>query len=400
MTASVSQIVLFTELFPPAVGGSAVLLHGIYSRVRTADVTVLTDPFMSRSAGPTLDGMGITYHSLPTWRGGVANWRALRYHVHSARRLRRLARGAHTVVHCSRAIPEGVGAMLARLTGGPRYACWAHGEDLATALTSRELTAATSAVYRFADAAFANSRNTASLLGRFGVPASKIHVVHPAVDAMRFRPDVDGRHIRERFAGPDDIVLLTVGRLQRRKGHDIALQALARLVPQMPQLRYVIAGDGEEREHLERLVSELRLHGHVFFVGTVADADLPSYYAACDAFLMPNRDDNGDIEGFGIVFLEAAASGRPAIGGNSGGVPEAIEDQVTGVLVDGASVDSVSHAIRRLAADPAGRERMGAAARRRAQNDFSWQRAASLVSDVQRSLVPVDRMAPRWSTIQ
>jgi phosphatidylinositol alpha-1,6-mannosyltransferase len=145
----------------------------------------------------------------------------------------------------------------------------------------------------------------------------------------------------------------------------------------------VIAGDGEERARLERLVAEHGVEDRVFFAGTVPNADLPAYYAACDVFLLPNRVDDGDIEGFGIVFLEAAATGKPVIGGNSGGVPEAVERNVTGLLIDGSDVGEVAAAIHELATSEERRSRMGLAGRVRAHGCFSWQRAAAAVSELQ-----------------
>ena len=276
--------------------------------------------------------------------------------------------------------------MIGRLMGGPKYVCWAHGEEL-TALGSRELSMLTRAVYHRAAAALANSENTASLLRGLGLPRDKIHVVHPAVDAGRFHPAVDGRDVRARFAGRDDLVLLSVGRLQRRKGQDVAIRAVAALGRELPNLRYVIAGAGEDLARLKRLAADCGVAGRVVFAGAVPDAQLPAYYAACDIFLLPNRVDNGDIEGFGIVFLEAAATGRPAIGGDSGGVPEAIERDVTGLLVDGASVDCVAGAIRELAQSWRRRAEMGGAGRARVINRFTWDRAAATVADLHKQLV-------------
>jgi phosphatidylinositol alpha-1,6-mannosyltransferase len=277
--------------------------------------------------------------------------------------------------------------MFARWLGGPRYVCWAHGEDLITALSSRELTWLTRAILRSSSATFANSRNTAGLLADFGVSAERIHVVYPAVDAARFHPGIDGSEVRRRYASSTDVLLLSVGRLQRRKGHDMAIRALAQLKDELPHVRYVIAGDGEERARLERMVRECGLSERVFFAGIVADGDLPAYYAASDVFLLPNRvDDDGDIEGFGIVFLEAAACGKPVIGGDSGGVPEAVERDVTGLLVDGASPDAVAAAIHDLATSPERRQALGAAGRARARDAFSWQRAAETVSALQAQL--------------
>jgi phosphatidyl-myo-inositol dimannoside synthase len=256
-----------------------------------------------------------------------------------------------------------------------------------TALASRELSALTKAVYRCSAAAIANSENTASILARLGVPGEKIHVVYPAVDAERFHPGIDGRHVRARYGSSEDVLLLSVGRLQRRKGHDIAIRAIAALREDMPQLRYVIAGDGDERDRLERLAASLGVTDRVFFAGVVPDEELPAYYAASDIFLLPNRIDDGDIEGFGIVFLEAAATGRPVIGGDTGGVPEAVERDVTGLLVDGSSVAEVASAVRRLAASPEVRAGMGLVGRARAVRAFSWHRAASAVAELQGQLL-------------
>jgi phosphatidylinositol alpha-1,6-mannosyltransferase len=383
--SSSGAILLLTELFPPAVGGSAVLLHGIYSRLDAADVTVLADG--SPDAAPEGDGrMKLRRHPLawPAW--GVASPQGLRRYVGSALMVRRLMPARAGVVHCARALPEGVIALLARRLGGAPYVTWAHGEDIASALTSRELTLLTKAVFHGAAAALANSRNTAQMLQSIGVPERKIHVVHPAVDSARFHPRIDGRAVRQRLAEPDDLVLLSVGRLQRRKGHDAAIEAVAALRDEVPRLRYVIVGDGEERARLEALVDRHGVRDRIVFAGIVGEAELPAYYAACDVFVLPNRIDNGDLEGFGIVFLEAAACGKPVIGGDSGGVPEAVEHEVTGVLVDG-TVPQVAAAIRRLADSEEMRRRLGAAGRERARDRFSWQQAAAAVRDLQHQLV-------------
>ena len=385
--ASGGHALLVSELFPPAVGGSAVLFHGIYSRLRDTDVRVLADgPAAPGFKDTRSEGLTVFRRPLASAGWGVLDPKSLWRHLRLAFQLRGLIARRHGVVHCARALPEGVAAMVSRLAGGPRYVCWAHGEDLAMAMGSREFTWLTKAVYRWSAAALANSRNTATMLAALGVPDSKIVVVHPAVDAERFHPRVDGSVVRRRYAGAGDVVLLSVGRLQRRKGHDIAIQAIASLRTQVPNLRYVIAGDGEERERLERLVDEHHLRDRVYFAGVVADDELPAHYAACDIFLMPNRIDDGDLEGFGIVFLEAAASGRPTIGGDSGGVPEAVDRDVTGLLVDGSRVQAVASAIRDLATSEERRGRMGLAGRVRAQRCFSWQRAAAAVSELQHRL--------------
>ena len=374
------SVLLLSELFPPAVGGSAVLFGNIYARV-PAEVVVLTDAVSSPGDdGERRGALRILRRHIATRRWGVLDPAGLRQHLRVARQTRQL--GARSVVHCGRALPEGLAAAIARTAGGPRYVVWTHGEDLVTACTSRELRLLTRWVYHRAAAAVANSRNTARLLADFGVPASKIEIVYPAVDPARFHPGVDGGTVRRALDIDDDAILvLSVGRLQRRKGHDVMIEALARTRDTV-RLHYAIVGDGQERSRLARLAAECGVADRVTFAGEVADDMLPAWYAACDIFALPNRVDQGDIEGFGIVFLEAAAAGRPTIGGDSGGVPEAVERDVTGLLVDGADVDAVANAIRTLGADPALRRRLGEAGRARVMREFTWERAAEQVTEL------------------
>jgi phosphatidylinositol alpha-1,6-mannosyltransferase len=155
----------------------------------------------------------------------------------------------------------------------------------------------------------------------------------------------------------------------------------------MPAVRYVIVGDGEERSRLERLVNELGIGDRVTFVGEVAEDMLPQYFAACDVFLLANRVEQGDFEGFGIVFLEAAASGKAVVGGASGGVVEAVEHGVTGVLVDGSSVEAVTRALGELGRSPETRRAYGDAGRRRAVEGFSWEAAAAKVKLLHESIL-------------
>lgn len=372
-------MLVVSELFPPAIGGSAVLLHGIYSRLHECDVAVLTDAAVSDAQPAIVDDMRVRRVPMRSAQWGVLGFRPLFNRLRLAWHIRRALGRREGTVHCARAVPEGLSALFSYLLGGPAYVCWAHGEELATARSSRELTALTGWVYRRSKAAVANSRNTGRLLEEYGIPASKIHVVYPAVDAERFRPEIDGRSLRERFATGGDVVVLSVGRLQRRKGHDVAIRAISLLRQELPGIRYIIAGEGEERRHLEALVTECGLEGVVTFAGVVPDDEMPQLYAACDIFLLPNRQDDRDIEGFGIVFLEAAATGKPSIGGNSGGVPEAVVDGVTGLLVDGTDAAAVAEAIRRLAISADERTRMGEAARRRVRVEFTWEQAVAQV---------------------
>lgn len=366
MTTYARGILLLSELFPPAIGGSAVLFGEIYSRLRDTRVTVHSE------------GVGMLDY--------MRNSRALWKYVRLAFKLRGSARG--TMIHCGRALPEGLVALFCRRFGGPHYACWAHGEDIAIALTSRELTLLMRMVYAGADVIFANSVNTRRMLSELGIAADRIELVYPGVDTERFRPDIDATEIRRRIAPRDEMVLLSVGRLQTRKGHDLMIQAVGHLTRQQHRsLRYVIVGDGQERSRLEALVDQCGVRENVTFSGEVPAELLPQYYAACDIFVLPNRVDQGDVEGFGIVFLEAAASGKPAVGGRSGGVPEAVADRVTGLLVGGTDVEELATTIARLLDSESLRRSLGDAGRARAVREFGWEAAAARVATIHTRMV-------------
>lgn len=370
-------VLLLSELFPPAIGGSAVLFGEIYSRLGDIPFSVMSD------------GIAMADY-------GIRNPRSLWQYARLALKLRRSAPKG-SMIHCGRALPEGVAAHFCRRLGGPRYACWAHGEDIATALTSRELTMLMRMVYGGAAVIFANSVNTRRMLQELGIPAERIAIVYPGVDTQRFRPDIDASQVRRQIAPNGEPVLLSVGRLQTRKGHDLMIQAVGSLVRDGRQFfRYVIVGDGHERSRLESLVDECGVREYVTFAGEVPADQLPQYFAACDVFVLPNRIDNGDVEGFGIVFLEAAACAKPAVGGRSGGVPEAVADGETGLLVSGTDVEELAAAVARLMDSESLRRRLGESGRARAVRDFSWESGAAKVAAVQRRLLD---HAPRTAMV-
>jgi phosphatidylinositol alpha-1,6-mannosyltransferase len=300
-----------------------------------------------------------------------------------AREVYRRAAHGRAIVHCGRAQPEGISALVAGLLrGGPPYIFWAHGEDVAVGLSSRHYAATMRLVYRHASAIIANSRNTARLIADAACHRARIHVVYPGVDGHRFRPDADDGSLRHRFARDGELLLLSVGRLQPRKGHALVIKALPTLIEQCPAIQYVIVGEGPEREHLERLAIDLQIARRVHFAGEVSDELLSGYFAACDVFVLPTRVEAADFEGFGIVFLEAAAAAKPAIGGRNGGVPEAIVEGNTGLLVSGEDEAELAAALRTLCLSETLRRRMGDTGRARALSEFTWERAAAAVSAI------------------
>ena len=207
-----------------------------------------------------------------------------------------------------------------------------------------------------------------------------ITVVPPGVDAERFVPlDAAARRAaRARFGLPvDGEVVVGISRLVPRKGFDTAIRAAARLQPNRPDLRLAIAGAGRDEGRLRRLAEGLR--APVRFLGRVANDDLPALYGCADVYTMLCRNRWGGLEqeGFGIVFLEAAACGVPQVAGASGGAAEAVEDGRTGFVIHRPDDPvEVASALARLLDDPELAARMGAEARRRAVEEFSYDMLA------------------------
>lgn len=385
-----AEALVVSEVFPPAPGGSGQLLANVYSRLIGIPVTVFTEPAPEFDLD-SVESYRIIREPMRTAHWGVLNIRGLLGHFARARRIRDITAGRPTVVHCARLLPEGLAAWFARMRGGSRYVCWAHGEELGYVAASRELNWLAARVCEAAECVIANSRNTAKRLAAFGADETKIRIIRPGVDHERFRPgSPGGAGMRSRLAPPGAVVLLTVGRLQHRKGQDLVLRAIADWSAEDRPVHYVIVGDGDDRARLERLTMDLSLERCVTFAGAVPDAELPAYYGAADLFVHPNRTHGSDFEGFGLVFLEAAASGLAAVGGSSGGVPEAVEDGVTGTLVSGTSAAELLGVLQHLVRSPERRRSMGKAARARVVAQFSWARAAAQVQGVHSYVAGLD----------
>jgi phosphatidylinositol alpha-1,6-mannosyltransferase len=188
------------------------------------------------------------------------------------------------------------------------------------------------------------------------------------------RHDVEGRR-----------VVLCASRLVRRKGQDVLIAGMGLIQDLVPDAALLLVGEGPDRRRLEELARSAP-PGSVIFAGQVSDEELPSHYAACDVFAMPCRSRWGglEVEGFGIVFLEAAASGKPVVAGRSGGAEEAVVDQETGLLVEGREPKAAALAVASLLRAPDVARRMGLAGRRRVEQGLTWnhqtQRLAAILT--------------------
>jgi phosphatidylinositol alpha-1,6-mannosyltransferase len=225
-----------------------------------------------------------------------------------------------------------------------------------------------------AKAITAISQFTKVKLAGYGIDSQRITVIPGGTDPVRFSPDVDPAQVVREFNLSEKKVILTVGRLDVRKGHDMVIRALSQVLREVPNAVYLIVGKGQEFSRLKELVAKLKLDEHVIFAGYVEDDKLAEYYNACDVFIMPSREikETGDAEGFGIVYLEANACGKPVVGGRSGGIGDAIIHGYNGLLVDPLSVEEVAYSLIELLRNELLARKMGMNGRKRVVDELNW----------------------------
>jgi phosphatidylinositol alpha-1,6-mannosyltransferase len=256
----------------------------------------------------------------------------------------------------------------------------AQGREIARAFSSPGELARLRSVLQAADAVLPISRHVADLASQAGASAERIHFIPPAIDARRVQGG-SGDRFRARFGLGSKPLLLTLARLVDRKGQDTVIRALPRVLREVPDLVYIVAGDGDYRADLETLARSAGVIEHVLFTSFIADAEVPDLYAAANVYVMVSREgrEAGDIEGFGITYLEASAAGLPVVAGNSGGTADAVEAGVSGVLVDPEDNDAVGGAILGFLRDPARARAVGRTGRARAEREFSLAKRAEKI---------------------
>ena len=280
-------------------------------------------------------------------------------------------------------------SLVARaLTGYPRrIVVAAHGRELLFAAGPPPYQAFLARLRRVvlqnADRFTPVSQFTAGLLEQRGAPPARIRTILNGVNPEQFYP-TDASGLRQHLGVEGRTVLLTASRLVPRKGVDTVLQALPAIVRAVPDVVYLVAGDGPDRARLEAMARDLHLGEHVRFLGKVPHADMNLYYNACDLFLLPAREDPPEVDGLPLVFLEANAAGKPVICGRASGMPEAVIDGETGRVVPPSDPDALADATRHILTTPGLAARMGAAGRQRAEGPASWDRVADRLEAVLR----------------
>lgn len=367
-------MLLVTIEYPPQLGGIATYLSHMAENLPAGNISVLA-PDMPDTHRTDMESRVPIYRRQLLWRFMRPRWLPAFYWT-----WRYCRRDKPEMVVVSHLLNMGRVALgVKRLTGTP-YAVILHGFDVAQASSTTWLkSVAAREILRNAALVIANSDFTASFARSFGVPESRIALVNPppwlSLDESADRMQV--ARFRKKHGLGDKFVLLTVSRLVKRKGIDTVIEAVAKLKKAGRDVEYVVIGDGPDRGRLKHHAEKMGVYDQVKFLGAFNPDTLAVPYSACDAFVMvPRSEKGGDVEGYGIVYLEANIFGKPVIGSRTGGVPEAVKDGETGLLVDPGNPEQLAGAISKLMDDPKLRERLGEGGRARLRRDYGDNRQA------------------------
>ncbi|MCK6376146.1 MAG: glycosyltransferase family 4 protein [Zoogloea sp.] len=266
---------------------------------------------------------------------------------------------------------------------GKRMVIYVHGEEITTRFDAGSFGASRAIHLRAADAVVAVSRFTQRVLvDEMGIAPDRVCLIENGVDTRRFFPGPDDPAFRARFGLAGKRIVVAVGRLIARKGFDQTIRAWPQVFAAHPDSHLLIIGDGPQRTALQALADQSGVAHSITLAGALSDADLLSAYRSAALFAMPNRTmPDGDTEGFGLTFLEANACGRAVVGGRAGGAVEAVQDGVSGLLVNGERVDEIADAILRILGDDAFRARLEAGALAHAQA-HSWEHSVQIFQNL------------------
>ncbi len=293
---------------------------------------------------------------------------------------------AFDVLHCGNIRPVGYGVRWANRRLDIPYLVYVNGGDLlrerrkarhsaVKRMSARSIMGNASGIVGTSRWVAELARDVMSEVGVEKLPP--VAALDLGTDPIHFNPSRDTGALRRRWGVGNAPIMLTVARLVPHKGQDMGIRALAMLAHDFPELRYIMVGEGHDEQRLRELARELGVSDKVGFVGAMRDDELPEAYATATVYLGASRVDREiNVEGFGISFLEAGASGVPSIAGDSGGVRSAVRDGETGIVVPPTDVDAIADAIRSLLLNEQRRKQMGHAARLAVETHYNWDRVA------------------------
>jgi phosphatidylinositol alpha-1,6-mannosyltransferase len=369
------RVLLATPFYSPGVGGSSRLLQDIvdYLRVANHEVEVLTYGDAQEATTRGFDrAQAYPIHRIKAQSGAGKSSLAMARAAFSL-----CKRGKFDVIFTGVAYPTAMmGYLIKRLLGVP-FVVYSHGEDVTCARDSKPKAFALRRVLAAASYVMTNSSFSLREARAFGAHGDRSETTPPSIDPAPY--DTVDAHVlddlRARLGVTNKPLILTVARLNPRKGHDVVIRALRTVIDKVPDVQYLIVGKGDP-EPLTRLADDEGVRDSVKIVDYVAEQDLSVLFHVCDVHVMVSRWDRirREVEGFGIVYLEAGASGKPSVAGSAGGCADAVANGETGFVVDPESVEEVSAALLKVLTDPVLAARMGAAGKKRVRELFAKDR--------------------------
>jgi phosphatidyl-myo-inositol dimannoside synthase len=358
------KTLVLTHEYYPFKGGVARYVYNLFKHFDKKDYLVVTDNSEVKSDGNIINMRLTNPLFWPTWIPAFIKLRKI------------IKQNNIEMIFTPNILPLGT---MAFFLGLP-YVLSLHGLDINLALKNKGWIA--KRVLAKAESIIVNTKNTANLIAHLNLPSKKIFVIYPTLDwEHKFYENKFVQLKQELGIRDNDKVLLTVARLNRRKGQDLVIRAIARLKPKM-NIKYLIVGQGDFEAELRKIIDQTDLEGNVFIFKDVDDIDLVYYYKMADLFVLPNRETSVDIEGFGIVFLEAANFKLPIIAGSSGGVTEILTNRENALLVKNGDLDQLTDHIEHLLKNTVDADKLANKAHKRAQTFASADEQAKILKNI------------------
>lgn len=388
------KILFLTDNFLPHWGGSRVIFYNICKNLPPGEIVVLTRYTKNSKEFDKKQDFKIyriLLFTLPKKFFGVFYQIPIYLFLFFAT-LFVICRERPQILFVGESLPSGFIAYLIKKMLALPYVVFTFAEDITILSMFKRESRIQHSVLNSADKVIATCSFIEGFLRKeIGIPPQRILKILPGIgeEIINFQIDRDRlSKIKSELQLEDKKVIFTCARLIERKGVDNVIKSLPRVIEKIPNLIYLIGGEGEHRKNLENLVRLHRLERYVRFIGKIHHyKDLPYFYALCDIFIMPSRRlKNQDVEGFGLVFLEAGVFEKPVIGPNIGGPTDAVLDGITGLQIDPYDIDEISQALIKILSDREFAQNLGRNARKRVIDEFRWPEKVRVIYDLARNI--------------
>jgi phosphatidylinositol alpha-1,6-mannosyltransferase len=357
--------------FPPIPGGESRFFSNLFFFLPTPNKAVIT-PFV-RGAQEIDGSFPFTVRRIHLGRNKLLKLLApliYFYYIFSFKNKKPL-------IHCAQVMIPGMAGLLTKFFLGFPYVVYPHGAEFLKYIHF-PLKVILKMILKNADKIITNSYYTTSHVKKLGIPKNRIIQTLLGVDTKKFYPSQPDAEISKKYGLKGKKIIITVCRLIERKGVDMVISALPRVLQTVPEAVFLIVGSGEDKERLEEIAREKGVRDKVIFAGNVSDEILVGLLNLSTLYAMPSREmlDKAMVEGFGISYIEASACGKPVIGGRSGGVSDAVIDGLTGILVNPEDVNEIAQKIIALANNKELAEKLGKQGLERVRKELSMEKIA------------------------